>query len=202
MFPLQSAAGVAARAFYDDPLFSWLFPNASSRLAMLTRTMTAIVGMRVPLGSVVLDDSATPRVVLAYETPERGVSFWTELRHLLWAFLLSLGILVRHGHVPQQFFRVFAGFRALGATTGRRPRVPHIYVSVLTVDPPHQRTGLGGRALRDLLQKSDSAKLPTHLETARPENVPYYEGFGFRVVERMTVGACPPIWIMTRPANT
>jgi GNAT superfamily N-acetyltransferase len=200
MFPLQSAASVAARAFYDDPLFSWLFPTAASRLALLSGTMKAIVGMRVPLGSVVVDDTAAPRLVLAYETPDRRVSFLTELRHLLPTLLFFLPTLFRFGNIREQFRRIFLGFRALAATGARRPREPHFYVSVLTVDPPHQRTGLGGRALRELLLQCDGAKMAAHLETSRAENVGYYEGFGFRVVEQMTLGNCPPIWIMTRPA--
>ena len=200
MFPLQSAANVAARAFYDDPIFSWIFPTSASRLALLSRTMKAIVGMRVPLGSVVVDDPVSPRVVLAYETPQRRVSFSTELGHLLPTLLICLPALLSHGNVLRQFRRVFWGFRALAATAARRPRQPHFYVSVLTVDPPHQRIGLGGRALRELLLKCDAVKVAAHLETARPENVSYYEGFGFRVVEQMTLGDCPPLWIMTRPA--
>lgn len=100
-----------ARAFYDDPVMSWLLSNDNARTARLTRLFATIV---------------------------------------------------RHQHLAGGGVEVARG-----------------------------AAGIGGAALWDPPDR--------YLESTKPENVPYYQRFGFRVTREIALpDAGPPLWAMWR----
>lgn len=81
-----------------------------------------------------------------------------------------------------------------------QPREPHWYLSLVGVDPPQWRKGLGSALVRRWLQDVDPQGLPSYLETDRPENLAFYTREGFEVVTELEVlGA--RVWCMTRPGR-
>jgi predicted N-acetyltransferase YhbS len=76
--------------------------------------------------------------------------------------------------------------------------VPHWYCLLLAVEPARQRRGIGGALLRSIQARAAAAGVAFYLETDVPENVPYYEGHGFRVVEswRMPALGDAPVWAL------
>jgi GNAT superfamily N-acetyltransferase len=76
------------------------------------------------------------------------------------------------------------------------PHEPHHFVWQLAVDPPHQRSGLG-RAL--LAHTAERAEAQLYLDTANPDNVPYYASCGFREVGQADLPRGAKMWFMTRP---
>jgi predicted N-acetyltransferase YhbS len=50
------------------------------------------------------------------------------------------------------------------------------------VSPRHQRTGVGRALLNTALARADELGTDAYLETAKPENLPYYASFGFREI--------------------
>ena len=58
--------------------------------------------------------------------------------------------------------------------------------------------GLGGALLTHRLEVCDSTHMPAYLETQKPENLPFYERFGFSVLEEITDDGCPTLWTMWR----
>jgi N-acetylglutamate synthase-like GNAT family acetyltransferase len=69
----------------------------------------------------------------------------------------------------------------------------------LAVDPPVQRSGVGHTLMERVLADAEAARLPIYLETAKPENVPYYRGFGFVETGRERLPRGAPLWLMLRP---
>jgi ribosomal protein S18 acetylase RimI-like enzyme len=78
------------------------------------------------------------------------------------------------------------------------PPDPHFYVWMLAVSPKHQRTGIGRALLNTALERADGFDTFTYLETAKPENLPYYSSFGFRETGVTTLPRNAPIWFMMR----
>lgn len=78
------------------------------------------------------------------------------------------------------------------------PREPHFFVWMLAVSPQHQRTGVGRALLQTALQRADEFGVETYLETAKPENLPYYSSFGFREIGETRLPRNAPIWFMMR----
>ncbi len=58
------------------------------------------------------------------------------------------------------------------------------YLSILGVLPLHQNRGLGPSLVQPVLVKTDSAGVPTYLETFTPRNESFYQRLGYRVAGR------------------
>jgi GNAT superfamily N-acetyltransferase len=87
--------------------------------------------------------------------------------------------------------------RASAVQDRGHPKEPHHFVWQLAVDPPHQRQGLG----RALLARTaeDAGEVPVYLDTANPDNVPYYASCGFQEVGQADLPRGATMWFMTRP---
>ena len=93
---------------------------------------------------------------------------------------------------------VVRGAKLLGAVERRHPAEGHWYLDGLATDPAFQRRGIGSALLTPVLQRCDEHGLPAYLETQKPENLPFYGRFGFRVLDEISVSGSPTIWQMWR----
>jgi predicted N-acetyltransferase YhbS len=78
------------------------------------------------------------------------------------------------------------------------PREPHWYLAVLGTDPPHQGKGVGAALMTPVLARCDAEGTGAYLESSKPDNVPYYERFGFRVTGQIDMPKGPTMWPMWR----
>ena len=71
-------------------------------------------------------------------------------------------------------------------TMKHRPAQPHLYLSTLAVHPDFQGSGYGRALLERTHARSEkhSGSDGVCLETENPQNVPFYERFGYRVIGR------------------
>ena len=76
---------------------------------------------------------------------------------------------------------------------------PHLYLWQLAVDPPAQRSGVGRALMQRVIADANDASVPVYLETAKPENVPYYRSLGFVETGREKLPRGAPLWLMLRP---
>ena len=75
---------------------------------------------------------------------------------------------------------------------------PHVHLGPLAVDRELQRQGIGSLILEEHCRRLDAAGELGYLETDKPENVPFYERFGFEVIgEEPVIGVTT--WYMRRP---
>lgn len=180
------AAEVLAEAFVDDPFSVWLFPANGLRERLVRSWTMQLRVVYMPKGH-------------AYTTPGgEGVALWTpppglvrssvrEQLRLLFPYIRILG--------PRRLPAAAASF---GVIERAHPPEPHWYLSAIGVAPPLQRRGFGGALLRPMLERADAEGTLSYLETFRPENVPYYERFGFRVVGESDIPGGPHMWSMSR----
>ena len=82
------------------------------------------------------------------------------------------------------------------------PRVPHWYLQTLSIAPAAQRSGAGTALIRPALERADAEGMPCYLETQRRSNIPFYERFGFELVEEIGLEDSPRLWLMWRSAST
>lgn len=96
--------------------------------------------------------------------------------------------------------RVLDAARTDRAAHRHRPSVPHWYLRAIGTVPAARGLGVGTSLLGDRLSCADAAGVGAYLESSTPENVSYYQRFGF--IERGRIpasGTTEPIG-MWRPA--
>ncbi len=165
-----------AAAFLDDPVLTYLVRPRDVRLVLGALCLEGIaegvrVDGRLAAASVWLPPGAHP----------------SSLRQLpSWARLAARN--------PRAIPRLLRAGRTLDAL---HPDEPHWFLSLLGVLPELQGTGLGSALVRPGLERA--AGHVVHLDTGRPENVPWYRRFGFEVTaEVQAVPGAPPSWGMRR----
>jgi ribosomal protein S18 acetylase RimI-like enzyme len=181
------ARTLLARAFADDPLMAWFFPNAESRPHAIAALFGLFAERYLTDGRVDVLRRPTPVAVAMWRWPtsqvrEEGASLPTPPG--LMTALLGPDTAAEKG----------AAMAVLGDL--RYPE-PHAYLHLLAVDPELRGQGLGGNVLDVGLSAAREARLVACLETMNPSNVPFYEAHGFTVRHEVQLGAGgPTAWSM------
>jgi len=148
------------------------------------------------------------RVVIAITAKHGGPSFGAFRDGQLAAVAITFSVGL-HPPPSYTFVRYFPPFWRAGPATIVRalrasavqdkghPAQPYHYVWQLSVDPSHQRSGLG-RALLQHVAEQAGDEVPLFLETANPDNVPYYASCGFEEIGRAPLPRGATMWFMQR----
>lgn len=179
--PLISA--VLARAFDDDPMMRWFFPDDTSRGAALGRYFTSIFTRQYVQHGVCEHTGAAAAFWVPPEAQDKAVPDAETIRQLL--------------DILGERAGVFRG--AVERVAEHTPQEPHWYLAMIGADPAAQGQGQGAALLRSGLAKADAAGMPACLESSKPSNLPFYEHFGFTVREEVPLpGDGPVLWSMWR----
>lgn len=95
------------------------------------------------------------------------------------------------------FGEVSRGMKILNTWKKHDPKQPHWHLDPIGVTPELQGKGVGSRMMEVYCRIIDEKGMAAYHETDRPENVPFYERFGFAVIaEEEILGARN--WFMWR----
>jgi len=89
----------------------------------------------------------------------------------------------------------------LTAWERRDPDEPHAHLGPLAVDAHLQRQGIGSAIMREHCRRLDAARVVGYLETDKPENVGFYERFGYEVIGEETVIGVHDWYMRRAPAG-
>ncbi len=173
-----------ARAFYDDPLFTWMFRSDRTRVPRSRRYFAGRIRLLLDQRSVYTTDGAIAGALWARPHQWRDPPL-VALRQIV-ALTPTLGR------------RLPAALRGLREVESRHPAEPHWYLAVLGTVPERQSQGIASALLEPVLDTCDRDRVPAYLETAKERNIRFYERHGFRVTERLTLPEGPPVWLMWR----
>ena len=173
-----------ARAFDDDPVSGFLFPDPRARRARLESFYRIVLGMMESHGAIQVDAEM------------RGAAVWQAPSPPKPSLLDGIvGALVMMSVLRTASLRALALGRAVNAV---HIAEPHWYLSLLGTDPAHQGQGVGSALVAPILERCDREGVPAYLESSREENVPFYERLGFRVTQVLSVPSGPTLWAMLR----
>lgn len=189
---LPQTATMLGRAFYDDPLSIYIYPQSAERARRLPLMFTIALRYTLRYGEITTTSEGT------------GAACWLPPGKTS----MTMPRLLRIGALAEVFKMSLSATRRMEYAANytekmhkRRITEPHWYLWVLGVEPEHQGQGIGGSLLRAGLARADASQLPCYLETMKPENVPLYQKFGFKVVEEADIpGSNVHVWGMVRPA--
>jgi ribosomal protein S18 acetylase RimI-like enzyme len=175
-------ATTATRAFADDPLLRWFFPDDDEYFE-LSPLLTAYLCRRwqATESQWCTDDG----VALAGWVPPGRPE-----------------VDVERPPIEHSEHRL-AKFEALRvAFAEHTPAEPHWYLNMLATHPDWQRQGLGAALMTQAFAIADEQGLPCYLETETADNVAYYRHHGFEVRSEWDLATAhergPHLWGMLR----
>lgn len=183
---VNSAAEALSRAFYDDPVGKWLFPDDASRLAGLGRFFESeIRHVTLPHGETLTNRERT------------GAALWLPPGHWKTPTLTLTRLLPRSMALFGR--RLPLVLRGLFEVEKHHPaKDDHFYLPFIGVVPDHQGHGIGSSLLRPIIQRCDRDRLGAYLEATNGANRRLYERHGFEVVAEVLLPDGPPLWPMWR----
>ncbi len=183
---LRRISFMLGRAFEDDPVAEFLFPDPAVRVLCVARFYRAVVPDLIAHGVLHVDSEL--RCAAVWQAPAPPIP--GPLRAVWLATRMLFGLRGALGRAQE-----------VGAVLQRaHPVEPHWYLGILGTDPPQQGRGLGSAVLAPILRRCDEQKQIAYLESSKRENIAFYERHGFAVVEEIQIPAGPVLWSMRRPS--
>lgn len=187
---IAALAHVLGRAFYDDPVTTWMLPDEKTRPVRLPRLFATLTRHHHFAGGGVEVACDGPGIGAAalWDPPNR----WKQSPRAQLAMLPS--VILTFGH------RAAAAREVIELMKRHHPEEPHWYLAVLGSDTTVRGKGYGQALMHSRLDRVDAEHAPAYLESSKPENVPYYQRFGFEVTGEIVLpNGGPTLWPMWRP---
>jgi GNAT superfamily N-acetyltransferase len=189
---LGALSRTLGRAFYDDPVMTWMLPDDDARRRKLHKLFASLTRYHhLARGGVeVAPDGDGIGGAALWDPPGQWrTSRLSELRAIPGLFL-AFGSSLQRGLVVEEMMKDV------------HPEEPHWYLAIIGSDPTVRGRGFGQVLMRSRLDRCDAEHAPAYLESSNPDNVPYYQRFGFEVAGKITVPDGGPTLIpMWRPAR-
>ena len=184
---------VLARAFVDDPVSVAVYKNFTPerRVRALQVDFSMEVGECVRRGYPlqIVDDSKIIAAAVVYPPGAYPLPVMTQWK-FLFKSILGNGI-----------YDIGSWVRWLNEVDKFHPTEPHYYLEYLGVEPELQGKRVGSALMKCLVSKVDEEHVGCYLENANPRNNPFYQRFGFQIMnEKKIIGV--PTWFLWRPPQS
>ncbi len=187
---IKHAAAVMARAFYNDPFFTFVLPDPKKR----ARVLPWLFGKTIRYGHCygkVYTTSSIDGVAMWLGPKNTSLAMMGTL--LTGLFMLPLKLRRRELQRSLLLSR-FANQLHKKSVNGL-----HWYLYGLGVEPSLQGQGIGHLLLQPILAQADREALVCFLDTNNDKNLPFYERNGFAVLNHGQASQTSPYtWIMLR----
>jgi ribosomal protein S18 acetylase RimI-like enzyme len=189
-FQIKQAAGVMARAFHDDPFFTFVLPEPVRRERLLPWLFEKTISYGQRYGKVYT--TAFLEGIALWLGPEKPSLAWTGTL-LTGLFRLPLKLSWRELQRSMRLAKI-AGQLHKESVIGQ-----HWYLLGLGVEPSLQGQGVAGALLQPVLASADRERLVCYLDTNNALNIPFYERVGFIVAgQAQSSPTSPGTWCMRR----
>lgn len=194
--PMRPAAitEMLARAFTDDPMMTYIFPDGRERTKRLPAMFGPLVRYCLTHGEVTTTRDVT------------GAACWlgpgnTDMTPLQ---------MLRGGMLAMPVQLGIAAFGRMIKITGHMEAAhkqhaagqPHWYLLLLGVAPERQGRGIASALMAPVLAKADATGLPCYLDTNSEHNVAFYTRRGFRVYHEGSVDGVGTWGMRREPMGT
>jgi GNAT superfamily N-acetyltransferase len=173
-------------AFYDDPTWSWAFPDPERRMEHHRAWWGLYVHSALPYGWIwVTEDGGAASLWVPPGMPELSAEDEARVRPLLRELL---------GSHAENVLTLLDRFDSHHPT-----EEPHYYLGLLGTHPDHRGQGKGMGLLAANLSRIDEQGMPAYLESSNRANDHRYQRFGFvQIAEFALPGGEPTVACMWR----
>ena len=187
---IKSAAKVFSRAFFEDPLANFLFPEEKTRQQSLMDYFEFRIRYGILYGEV-------------YSTKNlEGVAVWIAPKNVKmtqWKMLRAGGMKLYSKLGKEIINRMGLIEQYTSELHHKSAPIEHWHLTPIGVDTNQRGKGFASQLIRPMLQRCDEENVACFLETQSKTNVEIYKRYGFRVVEK---GFIPAVnidhWTMLR----
>src|SRR5439155_2575026 len=157
----ETVSWALARAFHDDPVMEWLYPDTDRRVERSRGFFALRLRQLLPDGEV-------------YTTPElEGGALWAVPGKWKLNLLQTLRLLAVMA--PALGRRGPRSLRGLERVEARHPKEPeHYYLAVLGTEPERQGNGIGSALMQPVLDDCDEHGIGAYLESSKERNIAFY----------------------------
>jgi GNAT superfamily N-acetyltransferase len=186
------AGCVLGNAFAREKVFIERIPDPVERLRFCHALYTAGTRRCLRVGSVWIaetDDATIAGVLCLADIPEPTPGDSTDTDD-------------GYDAIDAEWPEMFAWFDPIeeaGRPALLAQPAPWRYLSVIGVDPDHQRSGVGTALMRHATAGADTAGLALGLMTERAQSARFYERFGFQTLIEGHESDPLILWVMHRP---
>lgn len=167
------------RAFFDDPVMRWLLPDADARRRKLHRLFASLTRHHhLARGGVEVAphrDADGIGGAALWDPPGEWQSTRAEELRAMPGLFLAFGRSLQRGLAVEELMKK------------AHPEEPHWYLAIIGSDPAVRGKGFGNALMRSRLDRCDAEHAPAYLESSNPDNVPYYQRFGFEITGEITL---------------
>jgi len=191
---VKPAVEMLARAFHDYPFLTYHFPDETERMKILPYFFSFPIHLGLRLGEVYAPSPELEGIAVWISSTKYHFSLSTILRSVPLRDLFGLG---RYGG-----YKMMRAGDEIDSIHKRLAPFEHYFLWVLGVDPSHRGKGYASKLVKPILARLDEQRLPCYLETHDAANVPMYEHFGFKVIDKsLVIGTTLVNWAMLREAR-
>lgn len=179
---IEKASRVAARAFQEDPIFVYYFPEDKKNNVVTHCKYLILLGMLSGEVYVTSNNIEGVAVWLTFRVEDQKIEKQPK------EIIRMMRKVKRDNFSYRLFAEKFAVNAELaGLLRDQHANFPNWYLNMIAVDPIHQGNGYGGSLLRSKLEELDKQNLPCYLNTQNKNNLPLYEHFGFKLVGKARI---------------
>lgn len=176
---IPELAQTLAAAFFDDPVFAWLYPAATRRREILPPWFEIVIEGILPHEEIMTTDAVVAGAIWVPPGVELDERMWTALEE-----------------VSEEYAPRLA--ECLELLEEHHPNDPHHYLFLVGTRPRWQCRGLGSAVMRPVLEGCDRETIPAYLEATSERNLLLYLRNGFEVVGEIPLPDGPSLWPMWR----
>ena len=176
---IRPAAETLTQAFRNYPLLQYSFPDELEREKVAPYFFQYILHYGIRYGDIYATSPNLEGIAVWIPSDNYPVTFWRLIRSV------PLSVIFGFGRVGGGRMKYPGEY--IDTVHKRLAPLRHWFLQTIGVDPRFQGNGYAGKLLRAMFSRIDEEGLPCYLETVDETNVPLYERFGFRVVEKSTI---------------
>ena len=192
---IKPASNVMARAFRNDPIIAYAYPNENDRQSKTPYIYEFLLSYFVRYAEVYATSKDLEGIAVwqRHEYKKLNMTFWQIM--ISGAIFPALKMGVNVGRRMQPFFEYIENKR------WELVPYPHWYLMAIGVDPNYQGKGCASKLINTMLTRIDKEGMPCYLETETEKNVALYQHFNFEVTEEFIVPDTElKLWAMLREA--
>ncbi len=192
---IEPMAQALANAFSEDPLVSFILPNAKTRVKTIAKFFRAMGRLNIRAGSA-----------FGIGEPLQGVAVWSfpnkpEASVTPKDLLTFLPVLFSSYTIGVRKARAILG--QIDANHKKHASEPHFYLDNLGVLASARGQGLSSKLIHPFLEMADSQRVIAYTDTVTKSNVPLYQHFGFELVEENRIADTGiTTYALRRPINS